>query len=250
MSEPTSDRTAAPHVGLRAYVPGSFTRRAIPVTVGVPFARGAIRETAALGARRRDGSALPIQIRTLDRWGDGSIRWALIDLCAEPAATNPAVEIGPDLPKASMRDVITAAEGPDGIRVNTGAAILEAASRPEEIVRIRLRADTRTVPLRLTLQTPDGNVSPVTIDDAQIEERGPLRLVVKLEGRVDAGDASLDVLIRLHAFAGLGALKCDVTLRNPRRADHDGGYWDLGDPGSALIRRWTLQLGDSDASYE
>jgi hypothetical protein len=250
MSEPTSDRTAAPHVGLRAYVPGSFTRRAIPVSVGVPFARGILRDASALGARRRDGSALPIQIRTLDRWSDGSIRWALLDLCAEPSATDPVVEIGQGLPKASMRDVITAAEGPDGTRINTGAAILETVSDPGEILRIRLRADTRTVPLRLMLQPAEGDLSPVVIDTTQIEERGPLRLVLKLEGHVRAGDASLDVVVRLHAFAGLSALRCDVTVRNPRRAQHDAGYWDLGDAGSVLIRRWTLQLGDSDASYE
>src|SRR4051794_32683391 len=244
MSERTSVDAAAPWVSLRAHVPGEFTRRAIPVTVGVPFARGACHEATRLGARRRDGSALPLQVRTLDRWGDGSIRWALADLCVEPSGGQPLAEIGPDIPHATTRDAIAFHEGPDGLSIDTGAIRLDVAPGRDEPITLCLAGESRGGSVRLVLEDARGARNSVTVSHAEIEERGPLRLVVKLSGHVLADAVSLDVTVRLHLFAGLGAVRADVTIRNPRRAQHVGGHWDLGDAGSVLISRWSLQLGD------
>ena len=43
-------------------------------------------------------------------------------------------------------------------------------------------------------------------------------------------------------FAGSATVRFDVTLRNPRRAEHPGGLWDLGDPGSVYVRDAALTL--------
>lgn len=250
MSERTSDRTAAPHVGLRAIVPGTFTRRAIPVTVGLPLARGLCQDAATLGARRRDGSPLPVQARALDRWGDGSIRWALVDLCIDPSGAQPVVEIGPGLPRSTARDAITVEDGHARLAIETGALRVIVRPGQSDTITLHGAAESRPVAVRLALESANGATATVAIDQAEIEERGALRLVAKLTGRVFADTAALDVVVRLHAFAGLGALRADITLRNSRRAQHVGGHWDLGDAGSVLVRRWTLQLGDCEAPSE
>jgi hypothetical protein len=41
---------------------------------------------------------------------------------------------------------------------------------------------------------------------------------------------------RLHFFAGSAAVRIELTIRNPRRAAHPGGLWDLGDAGSIYLK--------------
>src|SRR5262249_1669756 len=54
---------------------------------------------------------------------------------------------------------------------------------------------------------------------------------------------------RLEFFAGLSSVRLSLTLRNPRRAQHPGGFWELGDAGSVLMRRASLRFGLHDARY-
>jgi hypothetical protein len=46
----------------------------------------------------------------------------------------------------------------------------------------------------------------------------------------------------LHFFAGLATVRLLVTLTNPNRARHRGGFWDLGDEGSALIEDASITI--------
>lgn len=54
-------------------------RRGEPVTVGLPWPRGAIKDDRCF---RLLNSESPLQTRVLDRWSDGSIRWCLFDFLA------------------------------------------------------------------------------------------------------------------------------------------------------------------------
>ena len=53
---------------------------------------------------------------------------------------------------------------------------------------------------------------------------------------------------RLHFFAGSAVVRFEVTLRNPRKADHPGGLWDLGNGGSVYLRDAALTLAFMPAS--
>lgn len=53
-------------------------RRAEPVTVGVPWPRGALRDATHLACIGPDGE-VPLQTEVLERWPDGSVRWVLCD---------------------------------------------------------------------------------------------------------------------------------------------------------------------------
>ena len=55
------------------------TRREEPVSVGIPLPRGLVSTEAGLALRDGDGGLRPLQVRILDRWADGSARWALLD---------------------------------------------------------------------------------------------------------------------------------------------------------------------------
>jgi len=64
-------------------------RRREPVTVGVPFPRGVLRDCEDLLLLDPSGTAVPYQVRVVDRWGDDSVRWALFDFQATAAERAP-----------------------------------------------------------------------------------------------------------------------------------------------------------------
>src|SRR5262245_5475074 len=57
-----------------------------PVTVGVPFPRGALRDLATLRLADDIGKLVPLQTKPLARWSDGSVRWLLIDFILNEVA--------------------------------------------------------------------------------------------------------------------------------------------------------------------
>ena len=86
------------------------------------------------------------------------------------------------------------------------------------------------------------------IQRTTVERAATLRAVIRIDGElVDASNrAWLDATMRLHFFAGLGTVKAELSITNPRAARHPGGVWDLGDAGSVLIRDLSDQ-GGADA---
>ena len=50
-----------------------------PVTVGMPFPAGLVRDERDIHLSDEMGQAIALQARATDRWADGSIRWALLD---------------------------------------------------------------------------------------------------------------------------------------------------------------------------
>src|SRR5262249_28823056 len=54
--------------------------------------------------------------------------------------------------------------------------------------------------------------------------------------------AGVQAFGELHFFAGLPVVRVSFTLRNARPAAHPGGFWELGDPNSLLIRSLSIAL--------
>lgn len=71
--------TAPDHIALTAMEPGGAHRTAFPVTVGVPFAPGALRPDQPLSIRDASGRDKPLQHRVMETHDDGSVRWLLLD---------------------------------------------------------------------------------------------------------------------------------------------------------------------------
>jgi hypothetical protein len=80
------------------------------------------------------------------------------------------------------------------------------------------------------------------VERLAVEEGGPVRATVRLEGRFP-GRVGCRFVARFCFFAGTGLVRLRLTLHNPRRVRHRGGLWDLGDPGSVLFRDLSLELG-------
>src|SRR5712692_11646364 len=59
--------------------PDGRSRRAEPVTCGVPWPRGLLTDVSRLRMYDDQNRLIPLQARTLDTWPDGSPCWVLLD---------------------------------------------------------------------------------------------------------------------------------------------------------------------------
>ena len=96
---------------------------------------------------------------------------------------------------------------------------------------------------KLVVTDQSGAAHEAVIRQVQMKTVGPLRAVAQLDGEVNAGGGRLlAVRVNLAFFAGLPTVRARITLTNPEAATHPEGFWDLGDPGSILIRDAALHL--------
>jgi hypothetical protein len=239
--------------GARPRVPLVLTRRRggdapagathEPITVGLPFAPGAVVDAALLTLCDARERRVPLQARPLERWHDGSVKWALLDFQARGDAATFKVGIGTRPPETKGIE-LTQTSG--GVLVDTGAARFSMlAHRPFPFASVAIDAREVIDSERSGLRVVDGagRACRVQVRRVAVDEHGPLRSTVVIEGTVASWTRPLLVLhARLHFFAGSAAVRCLVTLRNPRAAVHPHGIWELGDRGSIYLRSVDLEM--------
>jgi hypothetical protein len=235
-------------VEMDAEVP-AFDRRHEPVTVGIAFPAGQVAPETGLSLRDSHDRRCPVQATILDRWSDGSIRWALIDFQADVSATGEATyTLTSGAEPACPPDAPLQVDAEDhAIVVRTGPATFHVARAGDSLLT-DVEAEGRSVfdgrASRLLAADAHGSALTFAIDRATIERSGPVRAVIRTDGRLLSvqGRALLDVVARQSFHAGLGAVHVELSITNPEAARHSGGQWDLGDPGSVLLRHMTVRL--------
>jgi len=218
-----------------------IARVAEPVRTGVPLPRGWLPEVAQARLRDADGRDVPAQCRALASWGDGSVKWLLVDaLVTVPANSRvnihlvgvPVAANGSRPPLANERD--------DHIEIDTGVVRFDVRKRgatPVGAVAVEGRAIVDARGLRVRAIGPDGKEWPLEIARAWIEEHGPIRSAVVCEGKV----GPVRLTLRFVSHAGSGVVRVDCEVWNPRAALHAGGLWDLGDPASAFFKDLSIE---------
>jgi hypothetical protein len=232
--------------------PGAGPRRGEPMTLGIPLPRGLMHDASACEVRDGGDMAVPCQTRALDRWADGSIRWMLLDFPASLEDGRRGYWLVPD-PGARSSTVSSALArlAGDDVLVETGrlrVRIRRTGSFPFDAVESRGPA---LDPLRSGLVIRDRSGAPcrIHIERVSIEEAGPCRARILWQGTATTGDAAaLHIVTTADFFATLSAVRFRLTLRNPRRAEHPGNCWELGDRGSIFLRDVSLHLARPDGS--
>lgn len=227
--------------GLLADCPRAATS-AQPVTVGIPFPRGTLKD-AALSLTDAEGRELLLQTRPLAHWPDGSVQWLLLDFIAEGAShwlLGPATEGGSRPKQGTLR----VAEAGTALTIETGAATFRVdRATLTPLAQVTLNGCDLLQPSISGVRLTDarGQVCAPRVREAVVEDRGPVRATVRLEGVFEG--TSCRFVARLCFFAGTGLIRCRLTVHNPNRARHQGGLWDLGDAGSLLLRGLSVDLG-------
>ncbi|MEZ5291483.1 MAG: hypothetical protein R2745_10390 [Vicinamibacterales bacterium] len=211
--------------------------RAEPLSFGVPFARGRVTDVDRLVAIA--GGPLPTGARVAERWPDGSVRWAWLDVEAVVPAGGLVLDVRADVarPAAPMLDVVA---GPRSIAISTARLRIVLDLDHAGLVA-RLDADGRCAARfgadAVHLIDAGGRSLPVVFSALAVEHHTALRVVTRASGRAKLGDGAIvNVDVRVTVLAGSTAIGIDLGLHNPRAAVHDGGFWELGDPGSLQLR--------------
>src|SRR5262245_7304815 len=173
-----------------------------PLTVSVPFGRGALHPGAPVKVVDEHGAAAPVQARPLVKWPDGSVRWLLLDTQVDlkPGHRHPLrVEPG-SAPKPAA--TVHATETDDGVLVDTGSIRFTVPKKRFAILdALRLRGDEKaaTGALAATLVAGERTGQAQPPKRLVVTEKGPLRARVELEGTYGNG---FDYIVRLEAYAG------------------------------------------------
>jgi hypothetical protein len=189
------------------------------------------------------GQDVCLQTRVLDRWPDGSIRWLLLDwLATVEESTVYRVTVPPRSGRAEpSSSALRAIEASDGVTIDTGRArfyVQRGSTFPFSAVRVDGRETINVPHSGLSVEDEAGERYRFQIDSVAVEEPGPIRCAVRLLGRLvsDGAEPLGEGVARLHFFAHSATVRFVLTIRNPRRAGHPGGLWDLGDAGSVYLR--------------
>lgn len=213
--------------------PSGLRRERWPATRGVPFPSGALAGCHQLRLFTEAGAEVPLQVKPLAHWPDGSVRWALLHFQADLQPQTVAryqLEYGPG---------VQAAPAPPGVRVMQAGAEITLDTGP-------LRATFSTgagfglldqvwLDGRAMLQEPAGaglvlvdaagrtfSSRQGTVTKVEVEEAGPLRAVVHVEGdhRAPTGERLFRYEVRWYAYAGLPWLEMEHTFINDADADY------------------------------
>jgi hypothetical protein len=247
---------------------GGFERHGEPVTIGVACPRGLVQRSDRWSLTDQRGRAVPVQTTTLDRWGDGSVRWLLAEFQADVLPDAPSFyALAPhNVPEGPESAAMTIEQAGEVLRVNTTAAVFDVPrSGAGFLSAVRAgatSASAREPSSELRRDRPLLRSTAITAEDGSghrytfvgrrmtVERAGALRLAIRLDGGLIGanGQTWLDATVRLLFSSGLGTVAIDVEVTNPRAARHPGGAWDLGDAGSVFIRDLSIEIHTESGS--
>ncbi len=219
-----------------------------PVTTGIPWPRGKLFDLQKLVLCDAHGTAVALQSRALDRWPDGSGRWVLLDWIAKAGAAPYYVSAGE--PAAVAGPVVKVAERNGVVIVDTGAARFQLGDS-SELFSFKWLSGREECSCGLSIaEEGEADHAIPSYQPAnnriEVESSGSQRCCVRVFGELTKLASVMQPLVvietRFYFFAGSSAVRIEFTLRNPRRATHPGGLWDLGDTGSVHLRDVSLSF--------
>lgn len=192
-------------------------------TFGVPWPRGALRKDQAF-ALTGAGGELACQSWPIAYWPDGSLKWTAHALPAQGALPG-RLQLRPGKARLPAQ-ALAVSEAPDAIVVNTGVIECVVPRQGGEIIR-SIRRGGRDIAragklVALSDDQPDGSEGSTRqtayesrLTRVTLEQRGPVRSVVKLEGmhRATEGKRSwLPFTVRLYFYAGAESVRIMHTF--------------------------------------
>jgi hypothetical protein len=196
------------------------------VTWGMPWPRGKHAARTRFALRDEANARTSLQSWPLAYWPDGSLKWTAHAIPAAAAIGAGPFEVIADRSPGNPAVAVKVVEDGAVIVVDTGAVVCRIGRGGQAIIdsitrdRRELARDGRLVLLRqdradtrgdavVTQEAFDG-----TIERVQIEQRGPARAVVRLDGRHTnkSGRQWLPFTLRLYFYAGGDAVRVLHTI--------------------------------------
>lgn len=209
-------RRGAPATPLR-WLDGHKPARLEGATFGVPWPRGALRPNQAFSIRDGSGRATPAQSWPIAYWPDGSLKWSAHAVTGDAALDG--LTLAPGASPAPAKPVRVSDQGQQIVvtvgdlewRVpKAGDALVSGATRGGRSVvgKLSLVALSQDKPeLELSGAVKSSRFG-VRIRQAVVEQSGPVRAVIKLDGvHTDGTREWLPVSVRLYFYAGSDSVR-------------------------------------------
>lgn len=209
----TATRGAAP-VDLR-WLDGSPPPLLPGTTWGVPWPRGTHAAETPFALRAGDVS-VPVQSWPIARWPDGSLKWTAHAIAGDvPRAER--ITLLPGAEPATGAKTLILKDTAESIEIDTGVIRCRISRRGPTVIQSisrdgrEIARDARLIALRQDQPEPpaEGALNQQRfasrIDKATVEQSGPVRAVVRIDGMHRAADSErvwLPFTLRLYLFAG------------------------------------------------
>ncbi|NQU10186.1 hypothetical protein HQ590_05320 [bacterium] len=194
-----------------------------PVTYGVPWPEGAVRDPAELILTDAAGREQPVGHRVLNTWTDGSAQWTLVDFAVDLAPSGSAavtLRPGRGACPGPLHPVIATAEATGG-RIGNGLVDIAIGTAPGGLLE-HWRVNGRDLVVRdgldIRFEDPTGVEFTARAGPRRItvEHATPLRAVLRIDGQhgAAAGRQMLDYFLRLEVWAGRQDVVVTHSFRN------------------------------------
>jgi hypothetical protein len=204
-------------IELRRSDPGQAGARPVPVSVGVPFAVGALKDDKQVWLADAKGRPVPLQTLVTSRWWarGNSVQTLLCTWLADPQQERYVLHVNE--PPRRPASVATLAVKQDGqtATVDTGGLRAIVGGPSGFLQQLALLPDQALVtPAHpATLRCGDHS-SAGGLEQLTVEESGPVRAVIRLQGHHHKPDGSKSVAfdVRLRFYAGQRFIELDHTF--------------------------------------
>ncbi|MFI5916234.1 hypothetical protein [Dactylosporangium sp. NPDC051541] len=204
-------------------------------TWGVPWPRGAFAPGQQFSLTAEGGATVPLQSWTTGFWPDGSVKWtahaisgaapraATYSLAAgAPAAAAAAVTVQPGKQIVVSTGAITVAFN------RAGGTVVDTIKRGDTVIARdgRLVASVQDKPSSDQPATIKTEAFTGTVEAVTVEQSGPVRAVVRVEGRHQQGKRRwLPFVLRFYIYAGSDAIRVvhSLTFDGDERKDFING---------------------------
>ncbi|MFC4535451.1 Tat pathway signal sequence domain protein [Sphaerisporangium dianthi] len=201
-------------------------------TWGTPWPRGTVPRGQAFALTAPGGAAVPVQTWPIAYWPDGSLKWTAHALsAAAPAAAYTLAAGSPAAPAAP----VTVKDAKGHVEVDTGVIRVRVRKEGSELIShvwrgaAEIARRVQLVSLRQDAIADDDESAPRRerllgdVRKVTVEQRGPVRAVVRVEGRHQSakGGTWLPFTVRLYFYAGAESIRMVHTFVFDRDGTRD-----------------------------
>lgn len=206
-------------------------------TFGVPWARGQFPGDQKFALATADGKDIPVQTWATAKWPDGSLKWTAHAVGPE-AASSKKFTLTTGEPAAAGHQVDVKSTGTT-ITVSTGVITARIGKSGSHLISSLTRGSTEIAKDGKLVLIRQGEIEDgdqgqekyerfeSAITRTEVEQSGPVRAVVRVEGKHRRGSRSwLPFSVRLYFYAGAESFRMVHTItfdgtQEPGKADGD-----------------------------
>jgi hypothetical protein len=195
------------------------------ISWGVPWPQGSVRPSAGFNLSA-NGAALPLQSWPMAYWPDGSLKWSGFATVA-PAGLAGQLSLSPGAGQATVYGTVKVANNANAVVVDTGALQCTIARGGPDVITSMsiggkvIAGASQLVCILQNGPADDPEDSPARekflseIKHVTVEQQGPVRAVVRIEGMhrgVTSKREWLPFTVRLYFYSGQSSVRMVHTI--------------------------------------